>query len=702
MGAVIIAAAVFACYRPTLQSRFLYDDINLIVLNTRIRDVAHLKELVAGGRPVRSLTFMLDYALWGYSPRGYHFTNICLHALASSLVFLYFRRLFKEAVVAFGAGLLFATHPAATEAVAAISHRKEMLALIFMLISLLSYNSASRPAAVHGEGRNWPHPRWVYYSISFCSYFLALASKQVAIVTPLLMWVTDSLCSRESAWKAFRNRWLLYAPLIVLPFMFVLIKMGDWRIFGAFPAEGLFSAVYFKVLRISAWAITRYLILILWPVHLHVDYSIPDPSALCVISGVALFIGLLLASWRFRRSPLWSFGLLWAPLNLAPVLNLVPANEPFSERYLYIPLAGGCLLLSAMLERLSRGAFSEKFFKSLLFLWISALSATWLIIMARRHNEITPIYIPMICAGALILWGSMRLATGRRYIGSPVGRVVIAFFAVYAVMLVVPGLFSRYLDKSMFWSEEGYTIWITHFQKAFPAYAEKLDPQKLIKYRWLRVGSAETIFALALLTGLIGAARGGENRLRSFAVGISLLLMMFGGMAYFRAHSWRTDRNLWTSTLKENPNSSKASVNLAVTSRKGDNYRVALWAYSRAVNLDPRNSLLRFDYGLALLRLYRFDEAEVEFEEAIKSDPRNTDAHLNLGNLYQSKKKYIAAANEYREVLQMDPGNVKAMFNLALVYREMGDVARAMEACRSVLQIMPGFQKARDMCGGSP
>ena len=68
-------------------------------------------------RPLASASFAAD-ALWSRSARGYHVANIVLHALAAGLLFLLLRRLGLRDGVAFLGGLLFAVHPALTEAVA--------------------------------------------------------------------------------------------------------------------------------------------------------------------------------------------------------------------------------------------------------------------------------------------------------------------------------------------------------------------------------------------------------------------------------------------------------------------------------------------------------------------------------------------------------------------------------------------------------
>ncbi len=78
-------------------------------------------------QPLSWLSLMLDSDLLGAGPRGYHVTNILLHALAAGLLYLAFQSLtadpWRSALIA----LLFAVHPLRVEGVAWISERNCVL-----------------------------------------------------------------------------------------------------------------------------------------------------------------------------------------------------------------------------------------------------------------------------------------------------------------------------------------------------------------------------------------------------------------------------------------------------------------------------------------------------------------------------------------------------------------------------------------------
>ncbi len=84
-------------YADSLPNSFVWDDENLVLGNPAIRSLPALPELFTGGifigikgnfyRPLQSLTYAADYAVWGLNPLGYHLTNILIHIINAILVY---------------------------------------------------------------------------------------------------------------------------------------------------------------------------------------------------------------------------------------------------------------------------------------------------------------------------------------------------------------------------------------------------------------------------------------------------------------------------------------------------------------------------------------------------------------------------------------------------------------------------------------
>lgn len=93
-------------------------------------------------RPLCVLTFRLNYLLGGFQPWGYHLVNVLLHCLATALLVRVARNVLPKSRSSVGpavTGLIFATHPIHSEAVAGVVGRADLAACNFYLLSFLTY-----------------------------------------------------------------------------------------------------------------------------------------------------------------------------------------------------------------------------------------------------------------------------------------------------------------------------------------------------------------------------------------------------------------------------------------------------------------------------------------------------------------------------------------------------------------------------------
>jgi protein O-mannosyl-transferase len=143
--ALVVAAALYA---PTIDRGLVnYDDPrlyteNFVVQRTSLESVHTILfdvDIDSPGRwslapeylPIRDLSVMLDYALWGDAYAGFHLTNLLLYLIGIALVFAMLDGFGVDRTLAGVAVLLWALHPSHTESVAWLSERKGLLAIAF-------------------------------------------------------------------------------------------------------------------------------------------------------------------------------------------------------------------------------------------------------------------------------------------------------------------------------------------------------------------------------------------------------------------------------------------------------------------------------------------------------------------------------------------------------------------------------------------
>jgi hypothetical protein len=121
--------------------------------------------------------------------RGYHLTNLLLHAGASVALYFVVARLVARArpnadsplvrMVAVASALLFAIHPLRVESVAWVTERRDVLSLLLMLGSLLAYLRFVDT----GSRRAWAG--------SLALFAAALLSKATVVTLPLVLVILE-------------------------------------------------------------------------------------------------------------------------------------------------------------------------------------------------------------------------------------------------------------------------------------------------------------------------------------------------------------------------------------------------------------------------------------------------------------------------------------------------------------------------------
>jgi tetratricopeptide (TPR) repeat protein len=108
----------------------------------------------------------------------------------------------------------------------------------------------------------------------------------------------------------------------------------------------------------------------------------------------------------------------------------------------------------------------------------------------------------------------------------------------------------------------------------------------------------------------------------------------------------------------------------------GDYYFISEWnwaeadkAYRRAVELNPGYATGQNWYGMFLLAMGRFEEAEERVARAKALDPLSTQ-NVNLGLVYYHSDRYDRAIKEFQELLALDPGFAIGHLNLGKAYLE--------------------------------
>jgi tetratricopeptide (TPR) repeat protein len=362
LAGAVLALLVFLAYRPAVGGQFIWDDDDYVAQNPTLRSADGLREIwfepTASPQyyPMVFTTYWLEYRLWGADPRGYHETNVLLHAASAVLLWRILRRL--RVPGAYLAAAIFAVHPVMVESVAWITERKNTLSMLFYLASAYAYLRFARVENFAAKTADDQRPHWAWYAAALAFFVLALLSKTVTASLPaaliLILWWKRRISARHAA---------LLAPFLALGLLGGLYTgYLEREHVGASGPEWSYTLAQ-RVL-IAGRAVWFYVAKLLVPYKLTFVYPKWPVSAawqwVFPIAAVALVVALFLLRNRIGRGPL--VGVLIFGGTLVPALgfvNVYPMRYTFvADHYQYHASAAfialGAALLTLAAARLLR------------------------------------------------------------------------------------------------------------------------------------------------------------------------------------------------------------------------------------------------------------------------------------------------------------------------------------------------------------
>jgi hypothetical protein len=274
-------------------------------------------------RPVATLLYGAEIALFGAWPVGYNLVHTLVHALNAVMVFAIVRRLAPGVLIPVAVAGLFAIYPLHPNAVLFGASFATLFGAGFLLAGFLTYQRFRETGA------------WRWLSASLGLFLLALLSYEAAAILPGLLAAYDVLLGRrDERWKG----WLALLPFFgVLGLYFVArraifgVFVGGYDEYSArlldFPWRVWLKDLATSIQTLHAPAFDR------WP-------TLPESLVFAGLVTVVPFVFLALARRRTGAGSLrlWLFAWAWILITQVPFAfrPCVPGNG----RYWYVTAAG--------------------------------------------------------------------------------------------------------------------------------------------------------------------------------------------------------------------------------------------------------------------------------------------------------------------------------------------------------------------------
>jgi tetratricopeptide (TPR) repeat protein len=406
-------------YLNALNNSFVYDDHRVILENYSIRDLSNIRALFQNDlfRPAVNISYAIDYARSGLQPFGYHLTSLLLHMANVVLLFVLVRVLAGDSqamrgvlapvsalptgkknaagkgsggageepeaadtstTAAFAAAAVWAVHPLMTQAVGYVSGRSEVLCALFVLIAFLCLRAWAFGA------------RATVLALGIGAWVLALASKEVAVMLPVVLLAYDRLLLSPADEACSKRLARVYMPMLAFVAVAGVARMA---VFAGVENASRASFAWGNIL-VGLDVVRRYTALMFLTAPQSIFHSALLPSSILrpiVILDALWMIGLVVLAWRvYLRAPLVAFGTIWFVVMLLPSISMLilDVGEPMAEQRAYLAGCGYAIALGAAFARLRAWPPRHRVSARAI---VTAVFGMFLVVMASRtiaRNEV--------------------------------------------------------------------------------------------------------------------------------------------------------------------------------------------------------------------------------------------------------------------------------------------------------------------------
>lgn len=659
----ILSGLTALFYYKSVHYSFQFDDVANIRKVFGIRHATLQSTFFGGPRWIANWLNAVNYRQGLFDPFYYRLFNIGFHVITGILIFyLIFSMLtclkktsffyrFNYAI-AYGTAALFLLHPVQTQTVSyVIQGRLEGLAaltVIGMALCFVRYTQAQTLLS-----------KIFFLILLFIVGFFSCGTKEIAIVSPLLIVLIDWFFIAQGDLNSLKKRLVLHTSIFVFIFGIYLyfmkpsffinmlgLKMEARNNIGNLltetPGEKILPLHFF----ISQFKVLlHYIVMFIWPFNISVEYDwklvtsffAPDCIfPLLILIGIGILIGYLL---KKDKTSVIAFCALWFFIANAPRSTIIPSSELLTDYKTYLPSMGILFLMAIGIV---------KFVVELLPLIAKNLP--------RIPHATLQYSVLTLCA---------CLSGYCTYTRNKVWRSNEEFWK--NIIYNAPGKARAYNNLGVALSEQG------KLQESIPLYKKAIqmdrnypDPINNLAVAYSMTGKIN--LAIEVMKQGIKIQPHypeGYNNLASF---------------YIMKKEFDQADKVLDIALQLRPHYGKAFFNKGKINLEKGNYEKALQYFKDActkADLDNEAGFKVYSHVASLLK--RWDDAIFAYTKLVHYNPTSIEYAQKLANAHLNKGNYQEAINQYNNLMRFNADNASVLFDLGECYLHTQQPAKALE-----------------------
>jgi tetratricopeptide (TPR) repeat protein len=141
----------------------------------------------------------------------------------------------------------------------------------------------------------------------------------------------------------------------------------------------------------------------------------------------------------------------------------------------------------------------------------------------------------------------------------------------------------------------------------------------------------------------------------------------------------------------------RVQLQRAFSDMEAENYEAAAARLEKLAAIDPENSTIFYNLGVAYTFLKKEEEALTQFQKSVDLNPNYAQAWYNLGQISLIKKRDVSyALHCFERATLARPDYTSAHHQLGIVFELLGDKARALSSWKATLELDPENKAAKE------
>jgi tetratricopeptide (TPR) repeat protein len=149
----------------------------------------------------------------------------------------------------------------------------------------------------------------------------------------------------------------------------------------------------------------------------------------------------------------------------------------------------------------------------------------------------------------------------------------------------------------------------------------------------------------------------------------------------------------YSKVIELNPRDLTAYVNRGTAYAFLGNYQQAIQDYNKAIELNPQDTATTnapyFNRGTAYTFLGNYQQAIKDYSKAIELEPREAMAYLSRGSCYVNLGNYQQAIKDYDKAIELEPQNTRLYHYRGACFGKLGNYQQAIADYNKAIQLNP-------------